>query len=240
MPGTLNEILRRIFRNPTWKHPVTNMLLGVVGSLLTAFFLNLAHLIEVRLPKTESLNNFGSVIKKAAQVIETSDKAIYFATDVPAMGAFSQRAAFQDYAEALRHARSRETNTHQLLDITWLKRADEVAITKMEGLSPEQAERVLADSDTLRRDLAGRMVKERTLPSLMFFYFWTGENKAGNVGSVIAFNEGVDPAEPVKGFYTNSPDVHTVLKRVQSVLASDKLEKEVLSAYSAVTGCRTP
>jgi hypothetical protein len=225
------------WKNPFWKHPITTMILGVVGSVVTAMILNVAHVIEIRIPKTEALDNYSEVLTKAAEVIRSSDKSIYLATDVPAMGVISQNKEFQVYKAALEIAKTREHDSSQLLDITWLKRKDQPRIAELEKLTSTNEEKARVAHENLRAIIQGKMVRDRTLPVLLFFYLWTGESKDGNYGSVVAFNEGMDLSAPVKGFYSNSADVHTVLKRVQAVFASDGLEEEAATYYRKLLEC---
>jgi len=224
-------------KHPLWKHPITNMFLGVIGSLITASILNGVHIIEIRIPKTEILNDYGEVLSKAAEVIASSDKSIYLATDVPAMGNLSRPEQYKRYRTALELAKQREQSSNQILDVTWLRQKDQPKITKLEGLTSIDANKARAAHKKVRDLLIGSTTRERTLPVLLFFYMWTGESKDGKYGSVVAFNEGMDLDAPVKGFYSNSADVHTVLKRVQAVFASDGLENQAQTYYRELLGC---
>lgn len=226
-----------IWNSPFWKHPITTMILGVVSTLLATMILNGVHIIEIRIPKTEALHNYAEVISKAAEVIRSSDKSIYLATDVPAMGVLSQNREFLAYKDALEIAKKRENNSNQLLDITWLRREDLPIIWLLENVPIQDRERARVAHEYLRSILLGSTIHDRTLPVLLFFYFWTGESKNGKYGSVIAFNEGMDLKAPVKGFYSNSADVHTVLKRVQTVLESDDLERKSSMYYQELLNC---
>ena len=190
--------------------------------------------IEIRIPKTESLAGFGQVLEKAATVIEKSDASISMATDVAAMGVISANSSYKIYEAALRKARARPSTQ---LDIVWLKADDESKVMLAQHIDGSIASQALNESSVLRQTLIGTGITERTLPSLMFFYFWTGSARNGDTESVIAFNDGPKCTDPVTGFYSNSKDVHTALKRLEDALKSESVQRDVSNAYQTLTGC---